>query len=107
MSSNVSKEMQAQAIKVAKATQKKGQTKEQTKFIAQGIEKGIAQYKKQQSIKSRARDKERKQQVRQKQKTTEICIEEFSTNANAKLPWLLLVLSWLAFISYLLWTMPA
>ncbi|TMM43104.1 DUF2956 domain-containing protein [Colwellia ponticola] len=107
MNSNVSKEVQAQAIKVAKATQKKGQTKEQTKLIAQGIEKGIAQYKKQQSIKSRARDKERKQELKQKQKTTEVCIEGSSTKESAKLPWLLLVLSWVAFISYVLSGMSA
>ena len=51
----VSKEVQEQAIKVAKANQKPGQTKEQTKLIAQGIEKGIAEYKKQQSQKQRER----------------------------------------------------
>lgn len=39
-------ETQTEAMKIAKATQKPGQTKEQTKLIAQGIEKGIAQYKK-------------------------------------------------------------
>ncbi|MCA2486923.1 MULTISPECIES: DUF2956 family protein, partial [Vibrio] len=34
-------ETQTEAMKIAKATQKPGQTKEQTKLIAQGIEKGI------------------------------------------------------------------
>ncbi|MBT0328128.1 DUF2956 family protein, partial [Vibrio campbellii] len=43
-----SQETQTEAMKIAKSTQKPGQTKEQTKLIAQGIEKGIAQYKKQQ-----------------------------------------------------------
>lgn len=43
-----SPQTQQEAMKVAKATQKPGQTKEQTKLIAQGIEKGIALYKKQQ-----------------------------------------------------------
>ena len=43
--SKVSSSTQEQAIKVAKGTQKKGQTKEQTKLIAQGIEKGISEYK--------------------------------------------------------------
>lgn len=41
-------ESQQEALKIAKATQKPAQTKEQTKLIAQGIEKGIALYKKQQ-----------------------------------------------------------
>ncbi len=40
-----SPQTQQEAMKVAKATQKPGQTKEQTKLIAQGIEKGIALYK--------------------------------------------------------------
>ena len=41
-----SKETIQQAEKLAKATQRPGQTKEQTKLIAQGIQKGIEQYKK-------------------------------------------------------------
>ena len=44
-----SQEVQTEAIKVAKSIQKPKQTKEQTKLIAQGIEKGIAEYKKQQT----------------------------------------------------------
>ncbi|GIU31812.1 hypothetical protein TUM4433_23950 [Shewanella schlegeliana] len=42
---SISNETKTEAMKVAKATQKPGQTKEQTKLIAQGIEKGIAEYK--------------------------------------------------------------
>ncbi len=44
-------ETQQEAMRIAKSTQKPGQTKEQTKLIAQGIEKGIAQFKKQQKEK--------------------------------------------------------
>jgi len=40
-----SKEIQAQAMKVAKGIQRQNQTKEQTKLISQGIEKGIVEYK--------------------------------------------------------------
>ena len=40
------------AMKIAKGTQKPHQTKEQTKLIAQGIQKGIAEYKKQQKNKA-------------------------------------------------------
>ena len=36
-----SPQTQQEAMKVAKATQKPGQTKEQTKLIAQGIEKAL------------------------------------------------------------------
>lgn len=56
-----SEQTQQQAMKVALATQKQGQTKEQTKLIAQGIEKGIALYKKQQKEKSRQADKAKKE----------------------------------------------
>ena len=49
-----------EAMAVARSIQKPGQTKEQTKLIAQGIAKGIELYKRQQSAKSRERDKSRK-----------------------------------------------
>jgi hypothetical protein len=44
-------------MKTAKANQRPGQTKEQTRLIAQGIQKGIDQYKKQHKAKSREMDK--------------------------------------------------
>ncbi|ALO34234.1 hypothetical protein CMT41_05440 [Colwellia sp. MT41] len=105
MTNKVSKETQEQALKVATGRQKKGQSKEQTKLIAQGIEKGISEYKKLQSKKSRERDKDRKQQVKQKQRAAEELagVDKLSdVNSTNKLPWLLLGLSWLGFISYLL-----
>lgn len=46
-----------EALKIARATQSPGQTKEQTKLIAKGIANGIAAYKKQESIKQRARNR--------------------------------------------------
>lgn len=36
-----SEQTQQEALKIAKATQRPGQTKEQTKLITQGIEKGL------------------------------------------------------------------
>lgn len=101
MNNKVSQETQDQALKVAKATQKKGQTKEQTKLIAQGIEKGIAEYKKQQSKKSRERDKDRKQQIKQKQRLVEWPTELIETSSTNYLPWILLAVSWLGFIGYI------
>lgn len=50
---------------MAKATQRHRQSKEQTKIIAQGIEKGIDQYKKQQKAKAREKDKQRKKEEHQ------------------------------------------
>ncbi|MCP3868287.1 MAG: DUF2956 family protein, partial [Gammaproteobacteria bacterium] len=47
----VSNETRSEALQIAKGTQRPGQTKEQTRLIAQGIQKGIDQYKKQQKAK--------------------------------------------------------
>lgn len=100
----VSAETQEQALQIARATQKPGQTKEQTRLIAQGIEKGIAEYKKQQKAKARERDK-----LAKKLRATKTPITPMTETANpttmvmtsstskAWLPWLLLLLSWLVF----------
>jgi hypothetical protein len=93
------------AIRLANATQKPGQTKEQTKLIAQGIQHGIDQYKKQQKVKSREIDKQKKRQ--QRQKNTEIIEQQITETPSKKtqlnwLPWGLLLLSWIGFGAYLL-----
>ncbi|MFD2177229.1 DUF2956 domain-containing protein [Veronia pacifica] len=113
VASTSSKETQEEAKKMALATQKPGQTKEQTKLIAQGIEKGIALYKKQHKAKVRERDKERKKQT--KQKNTEKSVDDQSPTPQPEnalpaaktsvlsgiLPWSLLLLSWLGFGVYI------
>ncbi|CAM4027416.1 DUF2956 domain-containing protein [Shewanella aquimarina] len=104
MAQQISNETKDEAMKIAKATQKPGQTKEQTKLIAQGIEKGIAEYKKRQKSKARDRDKQRKQVLKEKQRQP---VEQLSeprqeTPTSRKLPWLLLALSWLGFIGFYL-----
>jgi hypothetical protein len=100
-----SQETVAEAARIARATQRPGQSKEQTKLIAQGIQKGIDQYKKQQKAKARELDKRRK-------KTTDNTLPESKSNpaaqdrsteaGNRKLPWILLALSWLGFGLYLI-----
>lgn len=104
MSQKPSKETQSEAAKIANATQRPGQTKEQTKLIIQGIEKGIAEYKKQEKAKARERDKQRKKDQRQQaepEKTEPSPVRQTRTGAGW-LPWSLLVISWLAFGIYLL-----
>jgi len=110
MNNKVSKETQEQALKMAKGTQKKGQTKEHTKLISQGIEKGIAEYKKQQSQKARDKDKQHKQKVKKQNKALEDNNEQKVTHPNANsdiylnkttLPWSLLVISWIGFLLYM------
>ena len=53
-----------EAMRIARGRQRPGQTREQTKLIAQGIQEGIKQYRKQQSAKGRELDKKLKK-VRQ------------------------------------------
>ncbi|HIF9072337.1 DUF2956 domain-containing protein [Photobacterium damselae] len=100
---SVSPETQAEAMRIAKGTQKPGQTKEQTKLIALGIQSGIELYKKQQKAKSRERDKLRKKQQKEKNQTEDVdtVIEHQIEYRQSWVPWGLLVISWLGFISYL------
>ncbi|MGL4833145.1 MAG: DUF2956 domain-containing protein [Shewanella sp.] len=108
MKPTISTETQDDALAIAKANQKPGQTKEQTKLIAQGIEKGIAEYKKLQKAKARERDKLRKQQLKAKSRiaaTPEDITEENQDTAEGngqftRATWVaisLLLLSWLGF----------
>ncbi|GGX38839.1 DUF2956 domain-containing protein [Saccharospirillum salsuginis] len=107
MSNKVSPEVQAEAERIASGTKRPGQTKEQTKAIRQGIEKGIAEYKKQQKAKARERDKmnkkEQQQQAAERQAETEEAVKEppAQTAGMAWLPWMLLVVSWVGFGAYL------
>ena len=99
----VSDKIKDDAMKIARGTQRPGQTKEQTKLIAQGIKKGIDQYKKQQSAKARELDK------KLKKATVSSISDEFSTDRAAEpdavkkniLPWVLLILSWLGIAAYI------
>ncbi|UUM31853.1 DUF2956 domain-containing protein [Vibrio japonicus] len=107
-----SQETQQEATKIANATQRPGQTKEQTRLIAQGIEKGIALYKKQQKEKARLADKAKKKAQREKraeQQSIESTPSEpaASNSESVKapiLPWALLALSWVGFIVYIMQT---
>ncbi|MBF0218699.1 MAG: DUF2956 domain-containing protein [Gammaproteobacteria bacterium] len=100
-SQEISPETRDEALAVANATQRPGQTREQTRLIAQGIEKGIAQYKKQQKVKARELDK-RLKSVRQQAQRGNSENDEHDSEAQpqviykfARLPWMLLLLSWL------------
>ncbi len=106
MKNKVSPEVEIQAMKIAKGTQKMGQTKEQTKLIAQGIEKGIAEYKKQHGKKTREIDKQRKVKVHAQVQTHEdektVTMEQVPNyNFIKLLPWTLLAMSWIGVAVYL------
>lgn len=96
-----------EALAIAKKTQKQGQSKEQTRLIAQGIQKGIAEYKKTAKAKQRqadqAKKKLQKQKEAQKQQEQTINAEPIS-NKNNPLPWGLLIASWLIFALYIFYS---
>ena len=97
-----SPETRDEALKIARGTQRPGQTKEQTKLIAQGIQKGIDLYKKQQKAKSRELDRQRNKQSREKAHLDPDLQEPGAIRHRQHgLPWLLLVLTWLAIVHYL------
>ncbi|USD40411.1 DUF2956 domain-containing protein [Vibrio sp. SCSIO 43135] len=102
-----SEQSQQEAAKIAKATQKPGQTKEQTRLIAQGIEKGIALYKKQQKEKNRQADKAKKkaQKAKANEQDSPVIDQEINSTHSAQkpsmLPWALLAVSWIGFIAYI------
>jgi hypothetical protein len=104
MAKPLSNEIQADALKMAHVHQKPGQPKAQTKLVAQGIEKGIAEYKKLQKAKARGRDKERKKDLAASAKLaaqeTPVADEPSANPPGTWVPWLLLALSWLGFAIY-------
>lgn len=86
-----------EALGIAKSIQRPNQTKEQTKIIAQGIEKGISEYKKRQKVKAREQDKQKKRIDRAKNEQSEVYSSEPIPQKSQSqwLPWGLLVLSWI------------
>ena len=104
----ISPETQQEAMKVARANQKPGQTKEQTQLIAQGIQKGIDEYKKQMKARAREASRQKKLQARAKQPPQgeheeESEIDVIEVSRQHPLPWVLLVLSWLVFGCAWIW----
>ena len=104
--SNVSQQTIDEAMKVAKATQKPQQTQKETKLIAQGIQKGIAEYKKQQKNKSRDLDKQKKKLSQEKAALNKQNVNDhITTEPKCKLqwlPWSLLLVSWLIVLVYVM-----
>jgi hypothetical protein len=107
-------EREAQTI--AKSTQRPGQNKEQTRLIAQGIQKGIEQYKKQHKAKLRQQDKDRKKRLNQtasadSSEADDLLVQQqddarFNSVGRVRmaLPWILLALSWALFLGF--WLLP-
>ncbi len=90
-----SPETRNEAIKIARGNQRPGQTKEQTRLIAQGIQKGIEQYKKQHKVKSRELDKRLKTTQMKTSPANKIEFQQPAVYRQPWLPWLLLAFSWI------------
>ena len=90
-----SPETRSDAMKTAKGNQRPGQTKEQTRLIAQGIQKGIDQYKKQHKAKLREMDKRLKSTQLDTSPANESELQQQTVHRQHWLPWLLLAFSWL------------
>ena len=88
-------------MKIARGTKKPGQTKEQTRLIAQGIQKGIEQYKKQQKARLRELDKQRKSSQKRMEQDGQAVERAEIIYRQHWLPWLLLLLSWVAMVIYI------
>ena len=100
----ISKQARAEALKIARGTQRPGQQKEQTKLIAQGIEKGITEFRKREKAKARERDKLRKKALKepnpiqmQAEQTQDVQAKR-GTSLSVWIPWLLLLASWAYFL---------
>ena len=96
----ISDQTVAEALRLARANQVPGQTKEQTQLIAQGIQKGIAEYKRSQKARQREADRLRKKQRRassasQEAEESELELAESTTPVKLHwLSWSLLLLTW-------------
>ena len=103
--SKASSESQSAALKLAKGIQRPEQTKAQTKLIAHGIERGITEYKRQQKVLARDRDKQRKRELKASlREAADNSDENVESPSNLTsqllvgLPWLLLAASWVYFL---------
>ena len=92
----------AEAEAIAKGGQRPGQSKEQTKLIAQGIQKGIDQYKKQQKSRARELNKKLKNASKRENSSSETHVVKEIKYRQHWLPWVLLALSWATFAMILL-----
>ncbi len=104
----ISDQIVDEAMLIAKGTQKPKQTKEQTKLIAQGIQKGIAEYKKQQKVKIRQQNKEKKKSLK-KQNMHPHLDSELNKNKPCKtqwFAWVLLFISWLGMAFFIIQNNP-
>jgi hypothetical protein len=98
------RDIRAEALKIANTIKTEGQTTMETKAIANGIQRGMELFLRQQSEKSRDLDK-RVKKVKQlatqltQEKSADTKEEIETTQPSPKLPWVLLAVSWGVFLT--------
>jgi hypothetical protein len=98
-----SRDIRAEALKIARSIKVEGQTPAETKAIANGIQRGMEMFLRQQSEKTRELDKRVKKVKKlspqlEQQKNDEDITEASQVIHPARLPWILLALSWGIFL---------
>ena len=97
------RDLRSESIKIANTIKTEGQTPVETKAIANGIQRGMEMFLRQQSEKTRELDK-RVKKVKQlsnqltQQKSADANEETAIQQTNPRLPWVLLALSWGLFL---------
>jgi endo-1,4-beta-D-glucanase Y len=97
------RDIRAEALKIANTIKTEGQTTVETKAIANGIQRGMELFLRQQSEKSRDLDK-RVKKVKQlatkltQDKPADAKVDIVNTQASSRLPWVLLAASWGLFL---------
>lgn len=97
------RDIRAEALKIANTIKTEGQTAVETKAIANGIQRGMELFLRQQSEKSRDLDK-RVKKVKQlatkltQDKATDEKEQTVNTPTSSKFPWVLLGISWGLFL---------
>ncbi len=98
------RDLRAEALKIANTIKTEGQVPVETKAIANGIQRGMEMFLRQQSEKTRELDK-RVKKVKQlsnqltQQKPVGEKEETTDTPTQSRLPWVLLALSWGLFVA--------
>ena len=103
------RDIRAEALKIANSIKVEGQVNADTKAIASGIQRGMEQFLRQQSEKTRDLDK-RVKKVKQLAATAaqDVIVSSASITyapTPARLPWVLLAISWVLFfaVSVIFW----
>jgi hypothetical protein len=97
------RDLKAEALKIANMIHIEGQTKAETKLIANGVQRGMEMFLRQQSERARELDKRAKKIKQMGQAVNQAALgsdvaENQSGSGLSKLPWVLLVISWSVFL---------